>query len=257
MTEAANETQTETQTAVTTASVTTQSTEETKAEYTAEQQAHIQGLIDKTVSKVNAKSDRKYQEKIASLEAKLSEKPEPADPNIESQKVVEGLQNSLKEVELQRESDKIGYDGERKINALHSAIGGHEVINPEDVVSLLKHKISIDDDGKLFVQGDGGPMVNKNLDPMTVSDFVAEWLSTRPQYLRGSSGGAGSNSSVGSNGVTVDYNNPDTIKNMSDADFKKLIDDGITVDMNGRKVGFKKTVNMFTDKRREYFKRSK
>jgi len=73
-----------------------------------------------------------------------------------------------------------------------------KAINPNEVKSLLRDKLKLNDSGSVEVVSDNGtPRYNEKGDPMTVQDLVAEYLNNNPHHLSATPKGSGSQSGIG------------------------------------------------------------
>jgi len=91
-----------------------------------------------------------------------------------------------------------------------------KAINPNEVKSLLRNSVKLNDSGDVEVVSENGtPRYNEKGDPMTVSDLVTEYLNNNPHHLSATPSGAGSNSGIGGNTPKplslkdLDMNNPE------------------------------------------------
>jgi hypothetical protein len=91
-----------------------------------------------------------------------------------------------------------------------------KAINPNEVKSLLRNSLKLNDSGNVEVVSDNGtPRYTDKGDLMTVSDLVAEYLNNNPHHLSATPKGTGSQSGIG--GETpkpmkisdLDMNNPE------------------------------------------------
>lgn len=236
-----------------------------KVVYTPEQQQHTQKLIDDAYRKSGRKWDGEKAEITADFAKKMDDlrkevevannkKPTSPEGVEEHQKVIETLQATIEEQNKVAEAKNESLRNKEKVNILFSAVGKQDVIDPQEVVSLLSSRMDTDDDGNVFVKGEGGsPKLNQHGEVQNVEEFVLEWLSERPHHLRGSNGGAGSLGGHGGGGsVKYDLTNPETWKNLPKEDFDRLMNEGVVVHRQGNQapLKFKNVGNKFIEAKR-------
>lgn len=147
---------------------------------------------------------------------------------------------------------------ERKSAALLRALSRHNVVDAEEVTELLRSRVRMEDDGGLTISGPaGGVQVNGFGAPMTLEEFVGEWLGSRPHHLRagGAGGGAGSRGALfGGSLVSRNLNDPASWRNMPRKDLDRLLDEGINVTGTaGQVYSFKDVKNPFIEARKRRF----
>lgn len=242
-----------------------------KIEFDADQQAKLQSLVDDAYTKAYKKARGEYDTKIAKSNdditqlrtqiEELNKKPAETPAGTEEAKKAIDLINKQKEaLEVEMKLANESFNNERTTNALYGAIGKHDVVDNEAIVTLIRGMVAIGEDGKPFVKGDGGPKLNNHGEPQTVENFVEEWLRERPHFLKGSAGGAGSNSSMGGNAgngsVQYDLSDPEVVRNLPADELDRLIKEGIVIkNPNGTSFKFGTVTNPFTEARRRKFKR--
>jgi hypothetical protein len=92
------------------------------------------------------------------------------------------------------------------------------VINPDDVVTLIRGKITFDENGETVI--DGGRINKATAKPYSLDEFTTEFLSERQHLIR-SSGNTGAGSTGGSGGGSATQFTPEQIDNMSSAEYEK------------------------------------
>ncbi len=196
-----------------------------KVMFQPEQQARVQELIDDAYKKAYAKAMRG--------------------------------RNSGEEVErLKTEVERL--KDERKSAALLRALSRHNVVDAEEVTELLRNRVRTEEDGSLTVAGlAGGVQVNGFGAPMTLEEFVGQWLSERPHHLRASGGGgAGSRGALfgGGSFIRQKLDDPASWRNMPRQDLDRLLDEGINVTGTaGQVYSFKDVKNPFIEARKRRF----
>ncbi|MBE7415999.1 MAG: hypothetical protein HS130_12595 [Deltaproteobacteria bacterium] len=200
------------------------SEEARKVMFLPEQQAKVQELIDEAYRKAYAKA---HKGKGGSEE-------------------VERLKG---EVERLRD--------ERKSAALLRAISRHNVVDAEEVSELVKHRVRMEEDGSMKVIGDSGAVrINTAGQPVTLDEFVADWLGERPHHLRASAGtGAGSQGArFGAGSVRHNLSDPASWRTMPREELDRLLREGLSVQGSaGQTYRFRDVKNPFLEARRRKF----
>jgi hypothetical protein len=200
--------------------------EPSRVSFSPEQQAKIQSLIDDAYRKAYAKAQR-------------------------GASAPEEMERLRSEVEALMQ--------EKKAAALLRAISRHNVVDAEEVAELLRERVRIDGDGGLGVAGrSGGVMINASGQPMTLDEYVANWLSERPHHLRqtgmpgaGSQGARFSGTGVSRRGLS----DPSVWRDIPREDLDRLLSEGITVQgSSGQSYRFKDVKNPFLEARKRRFK---
>jgi len=187
---------------------------ETKA-FTEEQvEAIVQRRLERERSKISKKLDGiDIEEAKQLLEEKKQKEQELALQRGEFEKVMKETV-SKKDTEISKlvsELQKVRID-EQLVNVA----SGLKAINPNEVKSLLRNSVKLNDSGSVEVIGENGtPRYNEKGDLMSVNDLVAEYLNNNPHHLSATPSGTGSQSGIG--GETpkpmkisdLDMNNPE------------------------------------------------
>jgi hypothetical protein len=91
-----------------------------------------------------------------------------------------------------------------------------KAINPNEVKSLLRNSVKLNDSGSVEVVSDNGtPRYTDKGEPMTVGDLVSEYLKNNPHHLSATPSGTGSQSGIGGDTPQpmkmsdLDMNNPE------------------------------------------------
>lgn len=245
-----------------------------KVSFLPEQQARVQELIDEAYRKAYAKATqgRDNGDKVAALEAEIA-KLKAGKGAADGQ---QGAQSGQGDTEWKKAFDQFrtesetklkdyegrlaGLNEEKKRSAILSAVSKHNVVDADAASRLIWNDIRVDDNGTLTVQGDSGqPRISKSGQPMTVDEFIGEWLSGKPYLLRSAgSQGAGSHGAGfnGQGGVKYDLNDPSVWRNMPKEEFDRLKKEGINVQLAaGQVLKFKEQKNPFLEARRQKFKK--
>jgi len=153
----------------------------------------------------------------------------------EAKKLLEEKKQKEQELALQRgEFDKVLKETvskkDSKISALESELQKIRIdetlvntasqlkaINPNEVKSLLRNAVKLNDSGNVEVVSENGtPRYNEKGELMSVNELVAEYLNNNPHHLSATPKGSGSQSGIGGN----------TLKpfNIADLDLSKAED---------------------------------
>ena len=153
----------------------------------------------------------------------------------EAKKLLEEKKQKEQELALQRgEFDKVLKDTvskkDSRISALESELQKIRIdetlvntasllkaINPNEVKSLLRQAVKLNDSGSVEVVSENGtPRYNEKGELMSVNELVAEYLNNNPHHLSATPKGSGSQSGIGGN----------TLKpfNIADLDLSKAED---------------------------------
>lgn len=189
--------------------------EETSKAFTEEQvEAIVQRRLERERSKISKKLDGiDIEEAKKLLEEKKQKEQELALQRGEFEKVMkETVSKKDQEIsKLVSELQKIRID-EQLVNTASSL----KAINPNEVKSLLRDKLKLNDSGSVEVVSDNGtPRYNDKGEPMSVQDFVAEYLNNNPHHLSATPSGTGSQSGIGGDTPKpmkisdLDMNNPE------------------------------------------------
>lgn len=189
--------------------------EETSKAFTEEQvEAIVQRRLERERSKISKKLDGiDIEEAKKLLEEKKQKEQELALQRGEFEKVMkETVTKKDQEIsKLVSELQKIRID-EQLVNTASSL----KAINPNEVKALLRDKLKLNDSGSVEVVSDNGtPRYNDKGEPMSVQDFVAEYLNNNPHHLSATPSGTGSQSGIGGDTPKpmkisdLDMNNPE------------------------------------------------
>lgn len=193
-------------------------------EFSSEQQAKLQELMDASYARGAGKAEKEWSKKFADLEARIpgakpaEPKPKDVEKTYSQTEVQELLQESLKEPESKTKAAeaRIGQLLEKdRTSAIVTAAARAKAIDPEDIATLAGRFVAHDEDGALVVLNEKGqPRLNAKGEPMTVDEFVKQFVDSKPHLKQGTGiAGAGSGSGNGvSKGAT-----PTRAKSFDDA----------------------------------------
>ncbi len=192
---------------------------------TKEPKEDSQALIDKTIK------DRLHRQKRRTLEdlgvSDLDEAKEIIARSKEAEEKrkleagkFEEVRQSLVEShkkELQKLQDELR--GEKIDKQLIQSASNNRAINPNQVKDLLKDNVRLNDEGKAeILDKDGTTRYNKEGKPLSIDEFVSEFITQNAHFQVATPSGSGSVSNVGKvnaqtfNLSDLDMNNPDDRK---------------------------------------------
>lgn len=173
-------------------------------EFTAEQQAFIDNLINKRVAEVRTAAEAKAAETVATAEAKFKElsvakEKELADLKAKAESGSKGNEDltALKaEVERLKAKDIKNVELARKSQLL-AAASELNAISADQVAMLVTPHVK-GDETLTVLNAEGQPRVNSEGKPMTVKEFMTEFLAGNPHLVKASGNqGAGSQGNKG------------------------------------------------------------
>lgn len=182
-------------------------------EFTAEQQAFIDTMINKRVAEIKSKAEKEAKDGIdaavAAAEARFKEQTAIKDKELADlkAKVAGGDRGgedltAMKERVAALEADKVkSRDLARKAQLL-TAASELGAVNGEQAAVLVSPFIKSGDDGQLsVVNPEGQTRLNAEGKPMTVKEFMTEFLTGNPHLVKaGGQTGAGSRGAMYENG---------------------------------------------------------
>lgn len=192
---------------------------------TKEPKEDSQALIDKTIK------DRLHRQKRRTLEdlgvSDLDEAKEIIARSKEAEEKrkleagkFEEVRQSLVEShkkELQKLQDELR--GEKIDKQLIQSASNNKAINPNQVKDLLKDNVRLNEEGKAeILDKDGTTRYNKEGKPLSIDEFVSEFITQNAHFQVATPSGSGSVSNVGKvnaqtfNLSDLDMNNPDDRK---------------------------------------------
>ena len=189
--------------------------EETAKSFTEEQvEAIVQRRLERERSKISKKLDGvDIEEAKKLLEEKKQKEQELALQRGEFEKVMkETVSKKDQEIsKLVSELQKIRID-EQLVNTASSL----KAINPNEVKALVRNSLKLNDSGNVEVVSENGtPRYNDKGEPLTVQEYVAEYLNNNPHHLSATPSGTGSQSGIGGDTPKpmkisdLDMNNPE------------------------------------------------
>jgi len=181
-------------------------------------QSELDNIINKRLAKERAKVEKRYagidpDEARSLLEEKEAKEIEMQKQRGEFDKVlketVSKKENELSQ--LRTELQKVRID-----DALIKTASDYKAIKPEQVANLLKNKVQLGADGTPEIMGDNGTtMYNDKGDPLSISEYVEQFIDDNPHFRTASPTGTGSVGNVGGktpkplNLAELNMNNPE------------------------------------------------
>lgn len=153
-------------------------------------------------------------EDITALVKDAKTKAEEAEAARKEALIKEGKFNEVIEAERAKYTSRIGElekaiaEGQSKYknvvinNALLGLVSRADVVNANQVASLMRGSFALNDKEEVIVvDANGGEVLGTNLKPMSPKEYVENFFTENPHFLKAPrSGGAGSGSSGGSGG---------------------------------------------------------
>ena len=190
-----------------------------KIDFTPEQQAQIQTLIDGAYTKAFNKADAKYKAEADTLKAQIAEAE--ALKNKDGGKGNDLTALLSKVAALEKENRETKENAMRdNLKAVAAELGA---VSGEEVAMLVSHSIV---DGKV-VNAEGQPRANKEGNPVSVKELVAEFLAARPYLVKATgAAGAGSSGARGGNGAAKSEVKRKDFEAMAQVERQKFIREG-------------------------------
>jgi len=170
-------------------------------------QDDVNRIVAERVARERAKFEKKYSNVDLDLYNELIEKQE-AQRNEELQKrgefekllkeQAEKFQGKIQQYESELHSIKV--DG-----TLLNEASSQKAVNPQQVVSLLKGSLKLNEAGGVdVVDNNGNVRYDDNGNPLPVSSLVNEFLSANPHFVQAGPTGSGTGTGVGKQTPVVD-----------------------------------------------------
>ena len=170
-------------------------------------QDEVNRIVADRVAREKAKFEKKYSGVDLDLYNELVEKQEQArQEELQKRGQYEDLLKEQAEKfnnkiqQYQSELHSIKVDG-----ALLSEASNQKAVNPQQVVSLLKGQIKLNEAGKVdVIDTNGNVRYDENGDPLKVSKLVNEFLTANPHFVSAGPSGSGTGQGVGKQAPVVD-----------------------------------------------------
>lgn len=162
--------------------------------------------IDKIVADRLARERKKYEKKYegVDLDAYSKWQQEQENAELERQKQAGEFDTAMKKLaeakdaeinKLRSQVTSTAVDGE-----LLRAASSLQAVEPAQVASLIRSNVKLSEDGKAEVVDDNGSIrYSDDGTPLTVQEYVKEFLTTNTHFVKATQGGAGSAGNVGGN----------------------------------------------------------
>jgi hypothetical protein len=198
-------------------------TEQTVAQPEGEKQANTQETAVKEEPKLSQDDvNRIVAERVAREKAKFEKKYSGVDLDLYNKLVEEKEKTRHQEMEKRGEFEKLLKEQAEKFNGkiqqyeseltsikvdgtLLSEASNQRAVNPQQVVSLLKGNIKLNEAGGVdVVDANGQVRYDDNGTPLTVSNLVNEFLTANPHFVSAGPSGSGTGQGVGKQTPVVD-----------------------------------------------------
>jgi hypothetical protein len=184
---------------------------------------YTQAELDAVAAEVRRKAEAKYEKKFGQVDVEKyqnflaqeeQQKIDQAKEKSEFEKLLkenaDKFQNKISN--LTSELTKIKVDG-----ALINAASSNRAINPEQVATLVRNNVKMNEAGEVEVVDPktGQTRYTDNGDPLDINGLVSEFLQSNPHFVTAGQPGGGSKSNTGTEGVSkvdvtkLDMTNPE------------------------------------------------
>ena len=177
---------------------------ETKQEVEQQEPMIAQSELDKIIEKRLARERAKIEKRFSGIDPDEARKllDEKEKRELEMKKERGEFETVLKETVSKKDAiiaqQKAELKAVRIDDELLKEASNQQAIKPQQVVNLLKNKVQLSEDGKAEIIGDNNvPIFNDKAEPMSIKEYVEQFLNDNPHFKVASPSGAGSKSSVG------------------------------------------------------------
>lgn len=177
-------------------------------------QEDVDKIVAERIQRERAKFEKKYSDvNLDEYRSMLSEKErkelEAKKQRGEFEKILEETVSKKDTVihDLQKQVHSIKVEG-----ALLNAASNKRAVNPQQVTRLLQDRVKLTETGDVEVLDDSGaPRYGDDGKPLSVDQYVSEWLTSNPHFVASTPGGSGSQSQTANNnnGNTIDISKLD------------------------------------------------
>ena len=195
---------------------------ETKQEVEQQEPMIAQSELDKIIEKRLARERAKIEKRFSGIDPDEARKllDEKEKRELEMKKERGEFETVLKETVTKKDAiiaqQKAELKAVRIDDELLKEASNQQAIKPQQVVNLLKNRVQLGDDGKPEIIGENNaPMYNDKGEPLSIKEYVEQFLNDNPHFKVASPSGAGSKSSVGGdtpkplNLAELNMNNPE------------------------------------------------
>lgn len=171
-----------------------------------------QADVDKMIQDRLNRQRAQYEKKLEGVDLDEYQKLKAAAEKASEQKLLDEKQfdevMAKRTAAWEKERAELQQKLEQLQGSYHNALIDRELVNaakssirPEQVAALLRGDLAVGEDGKVFVRGENGPLLDERGNAVSVADHVGNWLKQNDHYLPASGGtGAGSHGN-GTNGT--------------------------------------------------------
>ena len=195
---------------------------ETKQEVEQQEPMIAQSELDKIIEKRLARERAKIEKRFSGIDPDEARKllDEKEKRELEMKKERGEFETVLKETVSKKDAIIAQQKAELKAVRIDDEVlkeaSNQQAIKPQQVVNLIKNRVQLSEDGKAEIIGDNNlPIFNDKAEPMSIKEYVEQFLNDNPHFKVASPSGAGSKSSVGGdtpkplNLAELNMNNPE------------------------------------------------
>lgn len=220
-----------------------------KQSFTPEElQAHTDKVLNKRYGEIQTTAEAKNKAEVDTLTAKIKELEAGKGDGDKGDKG-KGEDLTALETRLAVQEKEIKQSQERdRISAVRSTVAGFDVVSGEQVATLVSPAIKRMEDGNFSVlNAEGQRRINAAGKPMSVQEYVGEFLTANPHLVKAGGGPGGGSHGAGPGGPVggVKFATIQDVRDMSDEDFDKAIAEGVTLPGPGPGYVFKTPGNQF------------
>jgi len=181
-------------------SVDTEATENTTQEAKTFSQDELDRIVADRVQRERRKLDKKLEG--IDLEEARQLMIDREQATIERQKEKGEFESILKQTVEKKDLEIATYKQRLETTqidgALLAAASRFNAVEPEQVSQLLRNNLKLTDDGSVEVLDSNGTVrYNDKADPLSISEYVGDFLTANPHHVRASAGGAGTQGNAG------------------------------------------------------------
>ena len=181
-----------------------ESVETETTETTQEAKTFSQDELDRIVADRVQRERRKLDKKLEGIDLEEARQLmlEREQATIERQKEKGEFESILKQTVEKKDLEIATYKQRLETTqidgALLAAASRFNAVEPEQVSQLLRGNLKLTDDGSVEVLDSSGIVrYNDKADPLSISEYVGDFLTANPHFVRASSGGAGTQGNAG------------------------------------------------------------
>jgi hypothetical protein len=185
-----------------------QATNEVQAQ---EDRSYSQKELDDALAKLKHSITRKYSkqfEELGDIDALKQLKQEAEQRRVEEAKKRGEFDNLMKELASKKDAEIAKRDSiirEYKVDMpILTAAAKYRSVNPEQVKSLLKSQVRMNDSGEVEVlDANGSVQYNDKGEMLAVDDFVRSWLDQNPHFVSPTPATAATQNSISPSGASA------------------------------------------------------